>query len=90
LIGEKFKDTIENLDKLGLEINLKERMKNPYLPITQVQDRDFPPKEARRYDNYLIAVLDVKAKNGIMYNFVFKDGATSQVKISQEQEEVRL
>ena len=55
-----------------------------------MQDRDFPPKEARRFDNYLVAVLDVKAKNDAMYNFVFKDGTTSQVKTDREHEEVRL
>ena len=55
-----------------------------------MQDRDFPPKESRRFDNYLVAVLDVKKKDEPMYNFVFRDGTTSQVKTDQEHEEVRL
>ena len=67
---------------------LKERLTNPYHPITAVQDREFPPKQLRNYNNYLTAVLD--AKNIWMYNFKFKDGATSQITTDREHEEVRL
>jgi hypothetical protein len=53
-----------------------------------VQDREFPPKHLRNYNNYLTAVLD--GKTDCMYNFKFKDGATSQITTDREHEEVRL
>ncbi len=59
-------------------------MTNPYLPIMQVQDVDFPPAQARRFENYLVTLLDVKAKDQQMFNFVFKDGANSQITTDRE------
>jgi hypothetical protein len=47
-----------------------ERLTNPYVPITTAQS-EFPLKEARKYDNYLIAVSG--HSNCWCSNFVLKD-----------------
>ncbi len=70
--------------------SLKEKLTNPYVPITTVQDIEFPPKEARKYTNYLVAVIDRKDKSCHEYNFVMKDGTKSQIISAAEMEEVRL
>ena len=59
-IEERFKQTIVNIDNLPLKRELKERLTISYI---EEQDNDFPPKESRRFDNYLVAVLDVKEKD---------------------------
>ncbi len=69
-------------------MSLKEKLTNPYVPITTVQDIEFPPKETRKYSNYLVAVLETK--NDEEYNFIMKDGKRSEIKPSGKLEEVRL
>jgi hypothetical protein len=68
-------------------MSLKERLTDPCAPITTVQDIEFPPKENRKYNNYLVAVI---CHNGCWcYKFVMKDGSSSKEKECGK-EEIRL
>ncbi len=78
-IDEKIKLTLLNLNKCGQDLvekkrglDLVERLTNPYTPITTAQI-EFPLKEARKYDNYLLAVRGCSVC--YCFNFVMKDGS---------------
>lgn len=51
------------------------RLTDPYLPITAVNERQFPHKQSLSYNTYLIAVKDYNG--GYEYNFVFSDNTFS-------------
>ena len=57
--------------------NFSVRLSKPYMPITQIQDREFPPKDKRSFDNYLTEIFD---NEGFEFNFGFSNGDVSQIK----------
>jgi hypothetical protein len=82
--GEKIKLTIENISMLGTE--LRERLTSTYVPITTSQ-LEFPAKDARKYENYLVAVTD---QGCFCFNFVMKDGSKSKEKVCGNHKEVLI
>ncbi len=64
-----------------------ERLTSPVVPITTAQI-EFPQKEARKYDNYLVAVRGYSDCYDI--NFVLKDGNRTIDKECAPHQEVQL
>lgn len=58
--------------KYNFKTKLSERLSICALPITLQQEIEFPPKELRSFDNYLVAIFE--ANKFVRYNFKFKDG----------------
>ncbi len=76
-IDDKIKMTLLNVSKSVLDLavrkrglNILERLTSPYARITKAQS-EFPRKKARKFDNYLVAVLESSCW---CFNFVMKDG----------------
>ncbi len=47
---------IEQIEKNSIKAKLETRYNAPYLPINQVQDIECPPKNAKSFENYLVAI----------------------------------
>ena len=83
LKGKLVKEILEKIKNSVIEISKEKiipskfatRDTEPYIPITGVQDRHFPSKEALSYENYLTDIFQRDASND--YNFVFSNGADS-------------
>lgn len=54
------------------------RVSDPLIPILKAHDQEFPPKDAIKYRNYLIAIATPTGNPE--FNFIFTESGTSPYK----------
>ncbi len=94
-IEKLIEQTVEEIKKDAQNVppkpkQLRHRVTSTPKPITKDQDRVSPAPDALSHENYLVAVREAVETPYPEYNFVFKNGNSTEYKALQKLTEVRV